>query len=153
MVIEGILYQYTLSMIFIICKVKTILDILLIICYKIWKHVHSCKAKEYCINTLSRFTTHKAETIIGNYYINYMAEEKKIKIGIRYFAKIWPLIQQNCIKTGKTRVKERWTVFKEESCNTIIHTIVRKKRKKNKNEFPTIRARIVDHVLLHFVNR
>lgn len=35
-----------------------------------------------------------------------MTEEKKNKNRHRVSAKIWPLIQQNCIKTGETRVKD-----------------------------------------------
>jgi len=54
----------------------------------------------------------------------------KIKNRHRISAKIWFLIQQNCIKTGETRVKDE--PYLKKRCNTIVHS--KKKKEKNKND-------------------
>jgi len=46
----------------------------------------------------------------------------------RVSAKIWLLIQQNCIKTGETRVKDE--PYLKKRCNTIVHSKKKKKKKK-----------------------
>lgn len=67
-----------------------------------------------------------------------MVNKKKIKTGIGYLQKSGCfLIQQNCIKTGETRVKDK--PYSKKLCNTIVHS-KKKKGEKNKNDSITLQS-------------
>lgn len=83
-------------------------------------------------------------------------KEVKIKTEMGHmYAKIWLLIRQNCIKTRGTR-GEGWN-FTQRKDVTPSYMITKRKKKRHKNKSESIpynpRQRIVDRVLLHFVNR